>query len=172
MVVDGQADFEVVGVSSRLSTLDTLGSYRMSVTGDAANPGISNLLLSTQDGALQLSGTGTVGPAGLRFRGEARASGTEEAALSEPAEHHRAARRRAVRHFDRMSMKPSATFSPRGRMLPAAVAAAMLCAFRCCPRLARSRKAAARARKRRRSRSRSTSSTPTSKAWRARCRRS
>ena len=82
MVVDGRADFEMQGVSSRLSTLDNLGSYRMSVTGDTANPGISNLQLSTQDGALQLSGSGTVGPAGMRFRGEARAGATEEAALS------------------------------------------------------------------------------------------
>jgi general secretion pathway protein N len=82
MVVDGKADFEVRGVSSRLSTLDNLGSYRMSLTGDTANPGISNLQLSTQEGALQLTGTGTVGPAGLRFRGEARATVLEEAALS------------------------------------------------------------------------------------------
>jgi general secretion pathway protein N len=82
LVVDGRADFDVLGVSSRLSTLDTLGSYRMSLTGDSANPGISNLLLSTQDGALQLSGTGTVGPAGMRFRGEARATAAEEPALS------------------------------------------------------------------------------------------
>jgi len=82
MVVDGRADFEVIGVSSRLSTLDSLGSYRMSLTGDTANPGISTLQLSTQAGALELSGNGTVGPAGLRFRGEARASAAEEAALS------------------------------------------------------------------------------------------
>ena len=82
MVVDGKAEFEVLGVSSRLSTLDRLGSYRMSLTGDPANPGISSLLLSTQDGALQLSGNGSLGPTGLRFRGEARASAAEEAALS------------------------------------------------------------------------------------------
>ena len=82
MVVDGKAELEVVGVSSRLSTLDRLGSYRMSLTGDPANPGISSLLLSTQDGALQLSGNGSLGPTGLRFRGEARASAAEEAALS------------------------------------------------------------------------------------------
>jgi general secretion pathway protein N len=82
LVVDGRADFEVMGVSSRLSTLDSLGSYRMTLAGDAANPGISTLQLSTLDGALKLSGSGTVGPAGVRFRGEARASATEEAALS------------------------------------------------------------------------------------------
>jgi general secretion pathway protein N len=82
LVVDGRADFDVMGVSSRLSTLENLGSYRMTLAGDAANPGISTLQLSTLDGALKLSGSGTVGPAGVRFRGEARASATEEAALS------------------------------------------------------------------------------------------
>ena len=81
-VVDGKADLDVVGVASRLATLESLGSYRMSLSGDAANPGISQLLLTTQEGALQLSGTGTLGPAGMRFRGEARASTAEEAALS------------------------------------------------------------------------------------------
>jgi general secretion pathway protein N len=81
-VVDGRADLDLVAVSSRLTTLESLGSYRMSLSGDAANPGISQLSLTTQDGALQLSGNGTLGPAGVRFRGEARASAAEEAALS------------------------------------------------------------------------------------------
>lgn len=81
-LVDGRADFDVVEASSRLSTLDSLGSYRMSISGDAANPGISLLSLSTGGGALQLSGSGTWGPAGVRFRGEARASALEETALS------------------------------------------------------------------------------------------
>jgi general secretion pathway protein N len=82
LLVDGRAELELVDVSSRLSTLESLGSYRMSLAGDAANPGISLLTLTTQDGALKLSGTGTVGPAGVRFRGEARAGAAEEAALS------------------------------------------------------------------------------------------
>jgi general secretion pathway protein N len=82
VVIDGRADFEVVDMSSRLSTLESLGSYRMSITGDAANPGISALMLTTQDGALKLSGNGTWGPSGVRFRGEARASDNEQAALS------------------------------------------------------------------------------------------
>jgi general secretion pathway protein N len=82
MVVQGSANFDIVGVSSRLSTLDTLGTYRMSITGDNASPGISNLELSTQDGALRLSGNGTLGPTGVRFRGEARATAAEEPALS------------------------------------------------------------------------------------------
>ena len=81
-VVDGRADLDLVDVSSRLSTLESLGSYRMSLSGDAANPGISLLSLTTQDGALKLSGNGTWGPAGVRFRGEARAGAAEEAALS------------------------------------------------------------------------------------------
>ncbi|MGK2900413.1 MAG: type II secretion system protein N [Burkholderiaceae bacterium] len=81
-VVDGAADLDLVDVSSRLSTLDSLGSYRMTLSGDAATPGISRLTLSTRDGALQLSGSGTWGPAGVRFRGEARAGAADEAALS------------------------------------------------------------------------------------------
>jgi len=81
-VVDGQAELHMDNVSSRLTTLESLGSYRMSLSGDAANPGISLLSLTTQDGALQLNGTGTWGPSGVRFRGEARASAVEEAALS------------------------------------------------------------------------------------------
>ena len=81
-LVTGRADVDLVNVGSRLTTLDTLGSYRMSLTGDPANPGISALQLSTTEGALQLSGNGTWGPAGVRFRGEARAATLEEQALS------------------------------------------------------------------------------------------
>ncbi|MBC7733740.1 MAG: type II secretion system protein N [Bacteriovorax sp.] len=81
-LVDGRADMELVGVSSRMSTLDSLGSYRLGLSGDPANPGIAQLSLLTVDGALQLSGTGTVGPAGVRFRGEASAKPGEEAALN------------------------------------------------------------------------------------------
>ena len=81
-VVDGQAELHVVNLSSRLTTLEALGTYRMNLSGDAANPGVSVLTLTTQDGPLKLSGTGTWGPSGVRFRGEARASAVEEAALS------------------------------------------------------------------------------------------
>lgn len=80
--VDGQADIEFVNASSRLSTLETLGSYRMRLIGDAANAGAPRLELSTQEGALQLSGTGSLGPGGVRFRGEARAAEGDEAALA------------------------------------------------------------------------------------------
>jgi general secretion pathway protein N len=81
-ILDGHADVEVVNVSSRLATLERLGSYRMTLSGDAANPGLSTLSLVTIDGALKLTGSGTWGPAGVRFRGEARANALEEAALS------------------------------------------------------------------------------------------
>ena len=81
-LVTGRADVDLVNVGSRLTTLDTLGSYRLSLSGDPANPGISALQLSTTEGALQLSGNGTWGPAGVRFRGEARAATLEEQALS------------------------------------------------------------------------------------------
>jgi general secretion pathway protein N len=80
--VDGQADFELLNASSRLSTLDSLGSYRLRLVGDPAQAGQPQLDLSTQNGPLQLSGTGTLGPAGMRFRGEARATPADEAALS------------------------------------------------------------------------------------------
>jgi general secretion pathway protein N len=79
--VDGQADIELVNASSRLSTLEELGSYRLRLIGDPASAGQPQINLSTQDGALQLSGTGSLGPGGVRFRGEARAAEGDEAAL-------------------------------------------------------------------------------------------
>jgi general secretion pathway protein N len=80
--MQGRADFELVGASSRLSTLDTLGSYRLTLAGDPRSAGASQLTLSTLEGALQLSGAGTWGPGGVRFRGEARADAADETALS------------------------------------------------------------------------------------------
>jgi general secretion pathway protein N len=78
--VQGRADVDLLDVSSRVSTLETLGSYRLTLSGDPS--GTAQINLSTQQGALQLSGNGTVGPAGVRFRGEARAAGDDEAALT------------------------------------------------------------------------------------------
>lgn len=80
--MNGRADVELVGASSRIATLDPLGSYRLSVVGDTANAGVSLLTLSTLEGALQLSGSGSVGPSGVRFRGEANAAAADEAALN------------------------------------------------------------------------------------------
>ncbi|TMH34479.1 MAG: type II secretion system protein N [Betaproteobacteria bacterium] len=80
--VAGRADLEIVGASSRLSTLDSLGSYRLTLAGDPQNPGVSQLTLTTLEGALQLSGAGSWTAGGVRFRGEARADAADEAALS------------------------------------------------------------------------------------------
>ena len=72
--VEGGADLELLGVSSRLTPLDRLGSYRLALRAEPGSAGPSRLTLSTQEGALQLSGNGSWGPDGLRFRGEARAA--------------------------------------------------------------------------------------------------
>ncbi len=74
----GNAALAMNGISSRVSTLDTLGSYSLALTGGAT----SSVVLSTQSGPLQLSGTGQWTAAGLRFRGEARAQAGSEAALN------------------------------------------------------------------------------------------
>jgi DNA-binding transcriptional LysR family regulator len=54
--------------------------YRLTVDGDAS--GTAQLTLSTLEGALQLTGSGTAGANGVRFRGEARAASGDDAALS------------------------------------------------------------------------------------------
>jgi len=83
LLMQGRADVELLSVSSRLTTLDTLGSYRLTLAGaEAGATGSSALTLSTQEGALQLSGNGSWGPNGLRFRGEATATGADEPALA------------------------------------------------------------------------------------------
>ena len=78
--LDGRVELALDGVSSRLTTLETLGSYRVTLTGASNAPTL--LTVTTQEGPLQLSGNGTWGPGGVRFRGEARAEATDEAALS------------------------------------------------------------------------------------------
>ncbi|MCW7539888.1 type II secretion system protein N [Aquabacterium sp. A7-Y] len=78
--MQGSADIEVLNASSPLTTLEQLGSYRLRLS---SNPeGQVQTQLSTSEGALQLTGEGMVGPKGLRFRGEARASEGNEAALN------------------------------------------------------------------------------------------
>jgi general secretion pathway protein N len=79
--LEGKADLALDSVSSRLTTLDTLGSYTVTLSSTGSN-GATLLSLSTQEGALQLSGTGTWGPGGVKFRGEARSGAADEAALS------------------------------------------------------------------------------------------
>jgi general secretion pathway protein N len=72
--LNGEASLELIDAASRVATVDPLGSYRLSVSGDPATPGTSRLSLQTVGGALQLSGNGTWGPGGVRFRGEASAA--------------------------------------------------------------------------------------------------
>ena len=77
----GELQLDLANMSSRVSTVAPLGSYRFTVTADAANPGVSTLRLSTLEGALQLSGVGVLNSGGKsRFTGEAGAApGSEEA---------------------------------------------------------------------------------------------
>lgn len=77
----GQLDLELINLSSRVSTVAPLGSYRFTVAADPANAGISLLTLSTLEGALMLSGQGSAGSGKTRFSGEATAAPGREAAL-------------------------------------------------------------------------------------------
>jgi general secretion pathway protein N len=80
MALQGQVQLNLVHVSSRVTTLPELGSYRLSLIGQGNGP--MNLLMQTDQGALQLSGSGAVGAFGARFRGEASASPADRAALN------------------------------------------------------------------------------------------
>lgn len=80
----GRVELDMGNIASRLSALDVLGSYRISLTGDAPGQEGPRLQLSTQSGALQLNGTGQWRADGaatrLRFNGSATAApGSEEA---------------------------------------------------------------------------------------------
>jgi general secretion pathway protein N len=80
--VIGSVDADLLGVSSRLSTLDTLGSYRFSVRGGAGAGDPATLNLETLDGGLRLSGSGQWTGFRVRFRGQASAAEGQEAALN------------------------------------------------------------------------------------------
>jgi len=81
--LDGSAELQLDDMSSRLSTLPRLGSYRIGIAsagdGGAGGAGIS---LATIEGPLQLSGSGQWAAGGVRFRGEARADQGAETALN------------------------------------------------------------------------------------------
>ncbi len=78
LLLAGQAQLDALQISSRLSTLKPMGSYRVVLTGGSA-PGF---VLSTLDGALQLSGTGQWVGNRLRFEGVASAAPERMEALS------------------------------------------------------------------------------------------
>ena len=78
LTVAGQARLEALQVSSRLSTLQPMGSYRITFNGGP----VPTLQLETIEGALQLTGSGSWVGSRLRFNGEASAAPDREAALS------------------------------------------------------------------------------------------
>ncbi|HAL40099.1 MAG TPA: general secretion pathway protein GspN [Polaromonas sp.] len=78
LLVAGSAVLEARNISSRLSTLRPMGSYRLTLQG---GPSIS-LTLETLEGSLQLTGSGQWVGSRLRFSGEASAAPEREAALA------------------------------------------------------------------------------------------
>jgi general secretion pathway protein N len=76
--LEGSLSADLPGLSSRLSTLRPLGSYRLQLQGGEQ----PSLELRTLQGSLQLQGSGRWTAAHLRFVGEARADSAHEAELS------------------------------------------------------------------------------------------
>ena len=77
MALKGNAQLDLLSMSSRLSTLSPLGDYRLQLSGGDV-PAIN---LQTLQGALQLSGSGQVVGSRIRFSGQASAAQGSEAAL-------------------------------------------------------------------------------------------
>lgn len=78
MAMAGRAELTALALSSRLSTLKPMGSYRVTLNGGDA----AVLDLSTLEGSLQLSGSGRWVGSRLRFQGVASAAPEHEAALA------------------------------------------------------------------------------------------
>jgi len=78
LAVAGRAELVAQHVSSRLSTLRPMGSYRVTVQGGET----PSLRLDTLEGSLQLTGAGQWVGSRLRFTGEATAAPEREAALT------------------------------------------------------------------------------------------
>ena len=78
LAVAGRAELSALAMSSRLSTLKPMGSYRITLTG-GDTPALE---VSTLEGSLQLSGSGRWVGARLRFEGVASAAPEHEAALA------------------------------------------------------------------------------------------
>lgn len=76
--VAGSAQLDAVDLSSRLSTLRPMGSYRLILGGGE----VPELHLTTLNGALQLNGRGQWVGNRLRFEGEATAAPESQAVLS------------------------------------------------------------------------------------------
>lgn len=76
--IAGQATLDATDVSSSLSTLRPMGSYRLTLDGGPS----PTLLLSTRAGSLELNGSGSWNGTSFRFNGEASAAPGREDALS------------------------------------------------------------------------------------------
>ena len=76
--LQGQAQLDALDMSSRLSTLKPMGSYRIRLQGGGA-PGFT---LETLEGSLQLSGSGQWVGGSLRFEGVATAAPDRQETLS------------------------------------------------------------------------------------------
>lgn len=76
--IAGQATLDATDVSSSLSTLRPMGSYRLTLEGGNR----PTLLLSTREGSLELNGSGSWNGTTFRFNGEASAAPGREDALS------------------------------------------------------------------------------------------
>lgn len=81
ITMTGNAAITALGISSQLSTLKPMGSYKLAITGTTGGDAPA-LALSTLEGSLQLSGNGKWVGSRLRFEGEARAAPEHEAALA------------------------------------------------------------------------------------------
>ena len=84
--MSGRAVLELNGFASRISTLEVLGNYRLTLSGGAASGAPASVQLVTTSGPLQLSGSGqllgTGASSALRFRGTASAAPGQEAVLN------------------------------------------------------------------------------------------
>lgn len=78
----GEATLELAQLSTPLVPLPALGSFRLTLRGDAAGGAPSTITLSTLEGPLQASGQGQWGEGRLRFRGQLQAAEGQDAALS------------------------------------------------------------------------------------------
>lgn len=78
LTLDGELTLEAINLSSRLSTLRPMGSYRLSLQGGAT----PNLRLDTLAGSLHLSGQGRWNGPHFQFDGVATALPAHEAELS------------------------------------------------------------------------------------------
>ena len=78
--MNGMAQVEALGMSSRLSTLRPLGSYRLQMVGNAGQQS-ALVQLQTLEGSLELTGAGQWNGARWSFRGEASAASESEPAL-------------------------------------------------------------------------------------------